>query len=213
MITGIVDYGVGNLGSLAHSLREYGEIRLLDRPADAESVDRLILPGVGNFANCAVRLHDTGWWSELLDAAGERKQPLLGICVGMQLLADFGHEGACGADDVGVSGLGLIAGEVRHISDLGCTFRVPHVGWNSIRLPNGAQGIFSDIPDKTDFYFVHSYAFDVTDQGDIIAVTDYGIPLVAAVRKGQVWGVQFHPEKSSKAGQRILKNFIAVESC
>ncbi len=213
MITGIVDYGVGNLGSLGHSLREHGDIRLLDKPSDAASVDRLILPGVGNFSDCAARLHSTGWWNAVLDAVAERSQPLLGICVGMQLLAEVGHEGAEGSDAVGVRGLGLISGEVRHLTELGCGLRVPHVGWNSIRLPSGPQEIFNDIPDETDFYFVHSYAFDAAHQEDIIATTDYSVPLVAAVRKGQVWGVQFHPEKSSKAGQRILMNFIAAKSC
>jgi len=213
MIIGIIDYGVGNLGSLAHSLQGHGEVRLLANPLDAIQADRLILPGVGNFSDCALRLHRTGWWSALLDAVLGRYQPLLGICVGMQLLCDLGHEGAEGSDDVGVSGLGLIRGEVRHLSSLGCELRIPHVGWNSVELPSGSTGLFQGIPNGTDFYFVHSYAFDVVDQEDIVATTNYGVLLPVAIRKGLVWGVQFHPEKSSKAGQIFLKNFVLTEVC
>jgi glutamine amidotransferase len=212
MKVGVIDYGVGNLGSVMRALEELRVLPVLvHRPAEMQAVNSLILPGVGNFTDCAHLLKRGGWISALHDEVLGRKLPLLGICVGMQLLAESGTEGA--SEGKSTPGLGFIPGQVMHLGSLGCMQRVPHIGWNSITRRCSNDNLFKDVPDGTDFYFVHSYAFIAKDSTDILATTDYGVPVTAAVMRGNVWGTQFHPEKSSRAGFRILKNFIEGASC
>lgn len=213
MKVGIVDYGVGNLGSVARALEELRVSPvLIDRPAELRHAGCLVLPGVGNFSDCARLLAEGGWPAALRDEVLGRQKPLLGICVGMQLLADTSTEGA-DALAGGVAGLGLVSGRVDHLQALGCALRVPHVGWNSVSRSNTADHLFDGIPDGTDFYFVHSYAFVPSDPLAVVATTDYGLPVTAAVRHGHVWGTQFHPEKSSKAGFQLLRNFLSGPTC
>jgi glutamine amidotransferase len=133
--------------------------------------------------------------------------PLLGICLGMQLLADYGSEGG------GCEGLGLIHGEVRKIDTLGCSLRIPHSGWDNIELIGKSEGLFNKIPNRTDFYFVHSFAFVPTKQISVLATVDYGVPLAAAVASDCVFGTQFHPEKSSQSGFQLLRNFLGTQVC
>lgn len=212
MKVGIIDYGVGNLGSVLRALEELHVAPVLvTRAADAHAPDCLILPGVGNFADCARLLRDGDWFTALHDEVLGNQRPLLGVCVGMQLLADSSTEGTVGGEET--LGLGLIPGQVRHLRNFGCTMRVPHVGWNSITQTGTGDQLFDGIPDGTDFYFVHSYAFAPHQSTDVLAVTDHGVPITAAVRRGRVWGTQFHPEKSSRAGFRLLKNFIDSSAC
>ena len=213
MKVGVIDYGVGNLGSVLRALEELKvQPVLVNRALDLHTNDCLILPGVGNFADCVRLLSAGGWQSALLNEVRGYDRPLLGVCVGMQLLADYSTEGA---DDSGglQAGLGLIPGHVEHMRALGCKQRVPHVGWNSVVSNKGDAGLFEGIPDTTDFYFVHSYAFTPQDPKDVLATTDYGIAVTAAVQRGRVWGTQFHPEKSSRAGMRLLRNFIMGPLC
>jgi glutamine amidotransferase len=212
MRVGVIDYGVGNLGSVLRALEALRVTPLLiNRAIDMHSTDCLILPGVGNFADCARLLEAGGWISALRDEVLGYRRPLMGVCVGMQLLADSSSEGGC--DGQQTPGLGLIPGDVKHLRALGCMLRVPHVGWNSISCTRGDDPLFSGIPDGTDFYFVHSYAFKPLESSDVLATTEYGIPITAAVRRGHIWGTQFHPEKSSRAGFRLLKNFIEGSRC
>jgi glutamine amidotransferase len=212
MKVGVIDYGVGNLGSVLRSLEELHVAPVLvKRATDMHTTDCLILPGVGNFADCARLLNDGGWTSALREEVLGYKRPLLGVCVGMQLLADSSTEGA--AKGQSISGLGFIPGQVRHLRSFGCTLRVPHVGWNGITRTRTDDLLLSGMPDGTDFYFVHSFAFAPQDQADVLATTEYGVPITAAVRRGHVWGTQFHPEKSSRAGFRLLKNFIEGPAC
>lgn len=212
MRVGVVDYGVGNLGSVVRALEELRVAPvLLGGPNDMRATDRLILPGVGNFADCARLLEAGGWTAALHDAVKGCGRPLLGVCVGMQLLADSSTEGV--SEGLNSPGLGLIPGQVRHLRSFGCTHRVPHVGWNGITRMRADDHLFQAIPDGTDFYFVHSYAFAPEDFDDVLATTDYGVPITAAVRRGHVWGTQFHPEKSSRAGFRLLKNFVEGPMC
>ncbi len=212
MKVGVIDYGVGNLGSVLRALEELRVTPVLvNRATDIHATDCLILPGVGNFADCARLLDHGGWNSALRDEVQGNKRPLLGVCVGMQLLADSSTEGAIDGEDV--LGLGFIPGHVRHLRSFGCTQRVPHVGWNAITRTGTDDQLFDGIPDGTDFYFVHSYAFAPHDAGDVLAITDYGVPVTAAVRREHVWGTQFHPEKSSRAGFKLLKNFIEGRTC
>ena len=214
MKIGVLDYGVGNLGSVCRALEELQVTpTLVDRPVDMHLHDCLILPGVGAFEDCARLLDEGGWTEALKQEVLGYQRPLLGICVGMQLLADFGMEGADPDRPDGIAGLGFIPGRVEHLGALGCTLRLPHVGWNSIETPEPKDPLFSRVPDGTDFYFVHSYAFVADDQADVLATTDYGVPVTAAVRRGHVWGTQFHPEKSSRAGAQVLRNFLAGPSC
>ena len=212
MKVGVIDYGVGNLGSVLRAIEELRVTPLLvNRAIDLHAADCLILPGVGNFADCMNLLEAGGWVSALRDEVQGYNRPLLGICVGMQLLADRGFEGA--ETPEGVSGLGFVPGEVVHLKTLGSEARVPHVGWNGISCPRRPEFLFEGIPDETDFYFVHSYAFVLNDENDRIATVDYGIPVTAAVGRGRVWGTQFHPEKSSRAGFQLLRNFFEGQQC
>lgn len=213
MRVGIIDYGVGNLGSVMRALEELRVAPILvTRAIDMHATDSLILPGVGNFADCARLLGEGGWTPALRDEVKCGK-PLLGVCVGMQLLASCSMEGADAQTPVGIPGLGFIPGRVEHLRTLGCRLRVPHVGWNEVSPCTSEDGLFDGIADGTDFYFVHSYAFVPEDPADVLATTDYGVAVTAAVRRGRVWGTQFHPEKSSRAGFRLLRNFIEGRSC
>jgi glutamine amidotransferase len=212
MKVGVIDYGVGNLGSVLRALEELRVAPVLvNRAADMHATDCLILPGVGNFADCVRLLNDGGWTTALRDEVLGYNRPLLGVCVGMQLLADSSTEGAPAGQSV--AGLGFVPGQVRHLSSFGCTLRIPHVGWNGITRTRTDDHLFHGMPDGTDFYFVHSYAFVPQDLADVLATTDCGVPVTAAVRRGHVWGTQFHPEKSSRAGFRLLKNFIEGPAC
>lgn len=214
MKVGIIDYGVGNLGSVMRALEELRVMpTLVTRAFDMHATDCLILPGVGNFADCAKLLEKGGWSEALKDEVQESGKPLLGVCVGMQLLATCSMEGVDANAPNGMVGLGLIPGRVEHLRTLGCGLRVPHVGWNAVTPVSSQGGLFDGIPEGTDFYFVHSYAFVADDATDALAVTDYGIPVTAAVRRGNIWGTQFHPEKSSRAGFRLLRNFIEGPTC
>jgi glutamine amidotransferase len=212
MKVGVIDYGVGNLGSMLRALEELHVAPVLvNRAADMHATDCLILPGVGNFTDCARLLDYGGWTTALRDEVLGYKRPLLGVCVGMQLLANSSTEGAC--EGQGTPGLGFIPGQVRHLLSFGCTLRVPHVGWNSVTGTRPDDRLFAGIPDGTDFYFVHSYAFDAQDSRDVLAIANHGVSVTAAVRRGHVWGTQFHPEKSSRAGSRLLRNFIEGPAC
>lgn len=214
MKVGVVDYGVGNLGSVCRALEELRVTPVLvTRAIDMHAADCLILPGVGNFTDCMGLLEAGGWVTALKEEVLSHRRPLLGVCVGMQLLATASMEGADLERGVGTPGLDLVPGQVHHLRELGCTQRVPHVGWNTISVARENRGLFDGIPDGTDFYFVHSYAFVPDDGQDVAASTDYGVPLTAAVHRANVWGSQFHPEKSSRAGLRLLRNFIAGPAC
>ena len=214
MRVGIIDYGAGNLGSVVRTLEELRvKPVLITRSIDINETDSLILPGVGNFTDCARLLNQGRWMQALRHEAQQSSKPLLGICVGMQLLASCSMEGVDANVPMGVTGLDLIPGCVEHLRTLGCCLRVPHVGWNAVTPVSSQGGLFDGIPVGTDFYFVHSYAFLPNDATDVLAVTDYGLPVTAAVRRGNVWGTQFHPEKSSRAGFQLLRNFIEGQTC
>lgn len=206
MRVAVIDYGTGNLGSLLRALEEVGATpRLATHPDQLEQAERVILPGVGSFSDCMHALTDGGWVGALQQAVA-RGLPLLGVCVGMQLLASQGSEGA---EAQGMTaGLGLIPGTVTHLREQGCTGRLPHVGWNALH-PLGADPLLAGIPDGTNFYFVHSFAFVADDPAKVIATVHHSVPFAAVIRAGHVWGTQFHPEKSSRAGFRLLRNFLA----
>jgi len=207
---GIVDYGVGNLGSVLRALGQVGaDAQLLQHPDALAGAGHVVLPGVGHFSDCMQRL-DGGGWSPALRRHAAAGRPLLGICVGMQLLASRGDEGAAHA--AGTPGLGLVPGRVQALPGLGCTGRVPHVGWNIVRAHRSAP-LLAQLPADTDFYFVHGFAFVPDDPADLLASTDCGVPVAAAVQRGAVLGTQFHPEKSGRAGFQVLRNFLGLAPC
>jgi len=198
----IINYGMGNLASVRRACTELGaSVQIAEHPDALSEVDRIILPGVGGFAEGAKRLHVGGWKEAIYRQVLGMGKPLLGICLGMQLLADSSEEGEC------CSGLSLIAGQVQHLNKFGCDLRVPHVGWNDINL-KFSHPLFAGITSGTDFYFVHSYAFKPAVNDCVTANVYYGSEITAAVISQNIFGVQFHPEKSSKAGRRLLQNFL-----
>ena len=203
MTIAIVDYGMGNLGSLTRALENcHADVVVSDDPAVIDQVAGVILPGVGAFADGMANLNARGWLAALraLVAAGT---PLLGICLGMQLLADYGEEGG------GCNGLGLIGGAVRRLQPRDERERIPHVGWNNVHWRN-ASPLFADLANDSDFYFVHSYHFIPRSPDVVIATSDYCGGFAAALQQGVTFGVQFHPEKSSHGGMRLLRNFVAL---
>jgi glutamine amidotransferase len=214
MRVGVIDYGVGNLGSVIKALEELRVTPvLITRAIDMHATDSLILPGVGNFADCARMLEDGGWAHSLREEVQVGGKPLLGICLGMQLLATTSMEGLPEDLVTGTAGLNFIPGRVESLRSLGCSLRIPHVGWNEVASHAEIGGLFHRIPSGTDFYFAHSYAFVPDNPANVLATTTYDIQVTAAVRCGHVWGTQFHPEKSSRAGFRLLSNFIENPAC
>ena len=201
-MTAIVDYGVGNLFSLQSSLAAIGaEAVVTADPEVLRAADRIILPGVGAFGDAAQKLQDSGLDVLLKELATEGK-PLLGICLGRQLLFDKSYE--FGEHE----GLGLIPGVVRPIADvIPADYKIPHIGWNALRFA-APSPLFKNITEGDCVYFVHSFYADCGES--VIATAEYGAPLTAAVAKDNVYGCQFHPEKSGTVGLSILKAFTQL---
>ena len=196
----IVDYGVGNLFSLEQSFHAIGaEVVITADPEILRSADKLLLPGVGAFGDAAAKLKESGLGDVVVEQAHNGK-PLLGICLGMQLLFDEGFEYGCH------KGLGLIHGKVKPIADvIGKELKIPHMGWNALQFTRESK-LFSKIADGDFVYFVHSYYACECDDA-VIATAEYSAPLTAAVAKDNVFGCQFHPEKSGSVGLEILRAF------
>lgn len=197
---GVINYGLGNLASVVNAF-EYIDIpaKILDRPDQIADVSHLILPGVGAFGKGMANIKEKGWASAIFDHALAQKKPLLGICLGMQLLATTSEE-------LGLhEGLNLIPGRVKRITAQD-NIRIPHVGWNSVECQNNAR-TYADIVMPEDFYFVHSYIFCPDDPQHVSGLTTHGQSFVSSVERDNIWGAQFHPEKSQKAGLALLKNF------
>ena len=199
----IIDYGVGNLFSLKSSLKEIGAEAVVtsDEKVIAEA-DRIILPGVGAFEDAARKLRDSGM-ADVVKREAAAGKPMMGICLGMQLMFDVGYE--YGKHE----GLGLISGSVRPIADvIPADYKIPHIGWNLLKF-KGESPLFKYIKEGDYVYFVHSYYAAECDES-VIAVTEYGTDLTAAVANGNVYGCQFHPEKSGEVGMKILKAFVEL---
>ena len=212
MRVAIIDYGSGNLRSATKAFeraaRESGIAAEIELTADAGRVrtaDRIVLPGVGAYADCAAGLHAVeGMWEAVEETAIRRGRPFLGICVGMQLMSQRGLE------KVVTNGFGWIEGDVKEITPSDPTLKIPQIGWNTIRLVR-EHPLFDGIATGDDglhAYFVHSYHLAATNPGEVLAVTDYGGPVTAAVARDNLAGTQFHPEKSQALGLALIANFL-----
>lgn len=209
MTTVIVDYGSGNLRSAAKAFERAareaeadGRVLVTNHAESLRDATRLVLPGVGAFAACRRGLAAVPGMEEALEEAVMRGgRPFLGICVGMQLLAERGREFET------VEGLGWIKGEVGPLAPRDPALKVPHMGWNELQLRRG-HPLLEGMPDGAHAYFVHSYALKPTDAADLVAETDYGGPIAAVVGRDNIVGVQFHPEKSQMTGLRLIANFL-----
>lgn len=205
----LIDYGSGNLASAAKALAEAArragdkaKVLVTDKPEEIATADHIVLPGVGAFAHCMDQFSNRAGLIEAIDeAVNKRGVPFLGVCVGMQLLADrsleFGE----------TPGLGWIAGQVKLLTPAGHQFKVPHMGWNAL-ADVADHPIFAGLKDGDHMYFTHSFAFSPKEAGDVAARADHGGVFTAAVAKGNIAGVQFHPEKSQAAGLKLLSNFL-----
>lgn len=202
-MVGIIDYKAGNIKSVERALAALGcQYIIADKPTDLEKASKLIFPGVGDAQYAMEQLKLSGFDSFLREKVAQQV-PVLGICLGSQIVFDFSEEGDTPC-------LGLIPGTIRHFSSIKKDFslKVPHMGWNNLQYRNGGSDpIFSGINDSQSYYFVHSYVIQPEDESVIVATADYGITVPAAVRKGSLVAVQFHPEKSGEPGLRLLRNF------
>ena len=204
METAIIDYGMGNLLSVQRAFEKCGsDAVIIDNPLELRDAERIVLPGVGAFPDAMDNLRKNDWIEELNRAVLEKETPILGICLGMQLLADKGYEvREC-------DGLGYIPGEIIRFTQTQEKERIPHVGWNEI-LKREDSPLFDGIADGTNYYFVHSYHFRVANEENIATVTPYCGEFVSSVIKDNIVGTQFHPEKSQKAGFKLIKNFLSM---
>ena len=204
----IVDYNSGNISSVVNSFNEVAKNKVnIEVASDLNKIktsDKVVLPGQGSFKSCVDALKKIdGLTDTLNEFAITNKKPLLGICVGLQMFADVGYE------ETQTKGLGWISGKVSKIDNQGGKFKLPHIGWNQINIVKDSK-IFKDIENNSHMYFVHSYEFVPNDKKVISATTDYSSNIVCSVEKENIFGTQFHPEKSDKLGLQIIQNFIQL---
>ena len=202
----IVDYKSGNISSVINSFKEVAKDKVnIEVTSDLDKIklsDKVVLPGQGSFKSCIDALNKINGLKETLNEfAMTNKKPLFGICVGLQMFADIGYE------ESETQGLGWISGKVSKIDNQNGKFKLPHIGWNQINIVKESK-IFKDINDKSHMYFVHSYEFIPEDKNVISATTDYSSNIVCSVEKENIFGTQFHPEKSDKIGLKIINNFL-----
>jgi len=199
----IIDYGMGNLRSVLHKLGRLGiDAEVASSQEVIENVDKIILPGVGSFARGMVNLEEAGLVGVLNDRIIDGKTPVLGICLGMQLFSKHSEEG-------NAEGFGWVDAQTRrfNFNEKSGNFRIPHVGWNSIEVKR-EDPLFTNIGENERFYFTHSYHLDCANKNDVLATTHYGYDFPSVIRKENIVGVQFHPEKSHKLGIQLIKNFV-----
>lgn len=198
----VIDYGLGNLFSVSKAFERVGaEVVISSNPEDIRQADRIVLPGVGAFGDGMHYLRSKGIDKALTVAVIEKQKPFLGICLGMQLLADIGHEYG------EYKGLGWISGFVRKLDVEKLGLKIPHIGWNDIQIVRNSP-LFRGLPAVSDFYFVHSYQLTCQEATDIVAVADYGEQITAAIQRKNIFATQFHPEKSQDNGLTLIENFM-----
>lgn len=204
----IIDYGAGNLASVKGAMKRCGkEVLISSNPNDLTKASHVILPGVGAFSVAMSLLEKGGWIDALEKEVIKYQVPLLGICLGMQLLASSSTEGPT---NVPLKGLGFISGTVIKLEPQNSNDRVPHIGWSEVKKSRDSL-LMNSIPNSSDFYFVHGYHFKPSSQEHIVATTEHCGKICALVNKENIFGTQFHPEKSSRSGLQLLKNFLTTE--
>ena len=204
----IVDYNSGNISSVINSFKEVAKDRVnIEVTAELKKIkssDKVVLPGQGSFKSCVDALNNiSGLVDTLNDFAIKDKKPLLGICVGLQMFADVGYE------EIETKGLGWIAGKVSKIDNQNGKYKLPHIGWNQLNIVKDSK-IFKDIENNSHMYFVHSYEFIPEDKSVISAITNYSSKIVCSVESDNLFGTQFHPEKSDKIGLKVINNFLKL---
>ncbi len=204
----IVDYNSGNISSVINSFTEVAKGTVnLEVTSDLNKIkssDKVVLPGQGSFKSCIDALNSINGLTDTLDEfVINKKKPLFGICVGLQMFADVGYE------ETETKGLGWISGKVSKIDNKNGKYKLPHIGWNQINIVKDSK-IFKDVENNSHMYFVHSYEFIPEDKDVISATTDYSSKVICSVEKDNIFGTQFHPEKSDKIGLKIIKNFINI---
>jgi glutamine amidotransferase len=200
---GIIDYGMGNIGSLSNMVERLGGLStIITGPGEFKNIDKLILPGVGSFDNGIKHLKDSKIWEPLNNKVLIEKTPILCICLGMQLITKGSTEGK-------LPGLGWIDGECFKFSFDDPALKVPHMGWNSVQYSKESV-LKSFIPENPRFYFVHSFYVKCNQQSEILATTHYNLDFVSMIEKGNIFATQFHPEKSHKYGMGLIKSFIEL---
>ena len=204
----IVDYSSGNISSVTNSFREVCKNKYkINVSSDLKAIsssDKIILPGQGSFKSCVEALNKIEGLNETLNKfVFDQKKPLLGICVGMQMFADVGYE------EAETKGLGWIPGKVSKIDNQNGKFKLPHIGWNEITIKKDSK-ILKNLDNKSHMYFVHSYEFIPKEKNVISSTTDYSTKIVCSVEKENIFGTQFHPEKSDKLGLKLIENFVSI---
>ena len=210
MHVSIVDYGTGNLNSVSKALefsalkiKKDINIKISNKPKDILNSDKIVLPGQGSYRQCALAIKSiAGLWDGLNEFVLIKKKPIFGICVGMQLFSSEGHE-----EEI-TQGFGWVKGSVKKIKLNNKDLKLPHMGWNEVNIIK-KNNLFIDIKNLSHFYFVHSYAFEAENIEDVICTTDYEQNIVAAILKDNIFGTQFHPEKSQDNGVKLLSNFLS----
>ena len=204
----IVDYNSGNISSVINSFKEVAKDKVnIEVTSDLDKIkssDKVVLPGQGSFKSCVDALNNiSGLVETLNEFAINNKKPLLGICVGLQMFADIGYE------ETETKGLGWIPGKVSKIDNQNGKFKLPHIGWNQLNIIKDSK-IFEDINNKSHMYFVHSYELIPEDKSVVSAIVNYSSKIVCSVEKENIFGTQFHPEKSDKSGLKLIDNFMKI---
>jgi glutamine amidotransferase len=200
---GVIDYGMGNIGSICKMLRLVGAEPIVSAdPAQLRDADKLVLPGVGHFDRAMSNLAAAGLIAGLNELVVGRGTPILGICLGMQLMCEGSEEGS-------QPGLAFVQAQVRRFVPADPRLKVPHMGWASLEVARPST-LLTGVETDSRFYFVHSYYVDCSDANDVLARTTYGVPFVSAFARGNIFGVQFHPEKSHRFGIQLFRNFVGA---
>ena len=201
MIT-IIDYGMGNLGSVANMIKKVGGKSIItSNKEDIKNAKKILLPGVGAYDNAIKNLKKLGLWDLITEKVLEEKIPIMGICLGMQLLTKGSEEGSC-------EGFGFIDAYAKKFKFKNSNLKIPHMGWNIVRLQKKSKLFEGMEKEENRFYFVHSFAVECHNKEDILTITNYGYDFVSSFEKNNIIGCQFHPEKSHKFGMKLFKNFV-----
>ncbi len=205
---GIIDLDISNIGSLINTVSKLNfSFSIIKNPEHLNRFNKIIIPGVGSYDIAMANLKEQNWIRPIKNYVENPKNCLLGICLGMQLLSSIGFE-----NNKETKGLDIIKGKVDNLLNQGCKLQLPHTGWNEVNFLENSEPLTYGIPNKSDFYFVHNYGFFQANKENIIGQTDYDCKFASMIRKKNIFGVQFHPEKSSFQGKKILDNFLKINA-